>query len=206
VALSGSLVQPAAPSLAVHYASGTVTVAWHAIEGVGDNNVYAASSLDGLSFGAAVRIDDDPMGQNQTNISVAVDQQTAELFAAWEDRRGGANVYFSSSSDGGASWAPNVDVGVGLGGDQFRPQAVVDVANNVYVAFQDTSDGQKVVFSRFNDMGGFDPPLAPSTRAGAMGIVGDHPTVATDLFGGVYVAWEENRNGPSTDIFFAQAF
>jgi hypothetical protein len=64
----------------------------------------------------------------------------------------------------------------------------------------------KVVFSRFNDTGGFDPPLTPSTQAGAMGIVGDHPTVATDFFGGVYVAWQENRNGPNTDIFFAQAF
>ncbi|WP_434042569.1 MULTISPECIES: hypothetical protein [Sorangium] len=104
---------------------------------------------------------------------------------------------FATSDDGGQSWSPNVAVGAGLGGDQFDPQAVVDVASNVYVAFQDTTDGQKVVFSRFNEEGTFDPPLAPSTKGGQEGIVGDYPSVATDLFGTVYVAWEENRGGPA---------
>lgn len=40
---------------------------------------------------------------------------------------------------------------------------------------------------------------------GAGGVVGDYPTVATDRYGAVYVAWQENRNGPNTDIFFARA-
>jgi hypothetical protein len=152
-----------------------------------------------------VRIDDDMMGQNQTNISVAVDPQTGEFFATWEDRRGGANVFFSTSKDGGMTWAANVDVGAGLGGDQFHPQAVVDVAGNVYVAFFDTTNGQRVVFSRFNENGTFDPPLAPSTVAGQSGVVGDYPSVATDLFGTIYVAWEENRNGPNLEVVFARA-
>jgi hypothetical protein len=98
-----------------------------------------------------------------------------------------------------------VQVGVGLNGDQFHPQAAFDVAANVYVAFQDTTAGQKILFSRFNEQGGFDPPLAPSTRAGAAGVAADYPTVATDRFGSVYVAWQENRNGADTDIFFARA-
>jgi len=65
-------------------------------------------------------------------------------------------------------WAGKIGVGAGLGGDQFRPQAIVDVAGNVYVAFFDTTDGQKVVFSRFNEQA-FDPPLAPSSVAGIAG-------------------------------------
>jgi len=81
----------------------------------------------------------------------------------------------------------------------------VDVAGNVYVALQDTTNGQRVVFSRFNENGTFDPPLAPSTVAGQGGVVGDHPSVATDLFGTIYVAWEENRNGPDLDVVFARA-
>ncbi|MCP4204006.1 MAG: hypothetical protein GY769_18970 [bacterium] len=36
----------------------------------------------------------------------------------------------------------------GYSDDQFRPQAVVEVARNVYVAFQDTTDGQRVFFAR----------------------------------------------------------
>ncbi|WP_437814944.1 sialidase family protein [Sorangium sp. So ce1078] len=205
-AVSVGLTNARAPSVAVHPTSGDVLVAWDAIEGAGDSNVYSAVSADGgTTFGTPVRIDDDPMGQNQLNVSIAADPQTGELFASWEDRRGGANVYFATSDDGGQSWSPNVDVGAGLGGDQFHPQAVVDVASNVYVAFQDTTDGQKVVFSRFNEEGTFDPPLAPSTKAGQEGIVGDYPSVATDLFGTVYVAWEENRGGPDLDVVFARA-
>ena len=206
VAVSGSLVNAKAPSIAVHPTSGGVLIAWDAIEGAGDSNAYSATSKDGgESFAMPVRIDDDKMGQNQLNVSAAVDPQTGEFFATWEDRRGGANVFFSTSKDGGASWAPNVDVGAGLGGDQFHPRAVVDVAGNVYVALQDTTNGQRVVFSRFNENGTFDPPLAPSTVAGQGGVVGDHPSVATDLFGTIYVAWEENRNGPDLDVVFARA-
>jgi hypothetical protein len=205
-ALSGGLTNAHAPSVAVDPTRGDVLVAWDAIEGAGDSNVYSAVSTDeGMTFAMLVRIDDDGMGQNQLNVSVAVDSQTGELFATWEDRRGGANVYFATSNDSGQTWSPNVDVGAGLGGDQFHPQAVVDVASNVYVAFQDTTNGQKVVFSRFNDQGTFDPPLAPSTVAGQGGVVGDFPSVATDLFGTVYVSWEENRNGPDLDVVFARA-
>jgi len=100
---------------------------------------------------------------------------------------------------------PNIEVGSGLGGDQFRPDAVVDVARNVYVAFQDTTSGAEVVFSRFNASGTFDPPLAPSTRAGSAGVVADNPSVATDRYGAVYLAWDENRSGPEKDVVFARA-
>ncbi len=206
VAVSGQLTNTKAPSVTVHPTSGDVIVAWDALEGSGDSNVYSATSKDaGATFAMPVRIDDDKQGQNQTNVSITADPQTGELFATWEDRRGGANVFFSTSKDGGATWAANIDVGAGLGGDQFHPQAVVDVAGNVYVAFFDTTNGQRVVFSRFNENGTFDPPLAPSTNAGSGGVVGDFPTVATDVFGTVYVAWEENRDGPDLDVVFARA-
>jgi hypothetical protein len=186
--------------------SGDVFIAWHAQAGGGDSNVYLAASQDaGASFGAPRRIDDDSQGLNQLNVSVALDPRSGEVYATWEDRRGGANVYFALSSDKGATWGANVDVGAGLGGDQFRPRAVVDVAGNVYVAFQDTTSGARVVFTRFNATGSFDPPLQPSTQAGVGGVVGDRPAVATDRFGTVYLAWEENRGGPSTRVVFARA-
>jgi hypothetical protein len=152
-----------------------------------------------------VRIDDDTRGANQTNVSLAVDERSGLLAATWEDRRDGADVFFSQSDDQGASWATNVNVGAGLGGDQFSPRAVIDIARNVYVAFQDTTSGARVVFSRFNALGSFDPPLAPSAQAGMAGVVGDHPSVAADRYGTVYVAWEENRDGATPSVFFNRA-
>jgi hypothetical protein len=204
--LSGTTTNARAPSIAVHPLTGDVFVAWHAQLGGGDSNIYFASSRDkGATFGTVTRIDDDKQGLNQLNVSIAVDPRSQELYATWEDRRGGANVYFALSANGGATWAANVDVGAGLGGDQFRPRAVVDVAGNVYVTFQDTTSGARVVFTRFNATGSFDPPLQPSSVAGSGGVVGDRPAVATDRYGTVYLAWEENRGGPSTRIVFSRA-
>ena len=99
----------------------------------------------------------------------------------------------------------NLDVGAGLGGDQFNPAAVIDVAGNVYVAFQDTTQGARVVFTRFNAMQSFDPPLVPSSKAGMAGVVADRPSVATDRYGTVYLTWQENRNGPSNEVIFSRA-
>jgi hypothetical protein len=204
--VSGTTTNARAPSITVHPLTGDVFVAWHAQMGGGDSNIYFASSRDkGATFSPVTRIDDDKQGLNQLNVSIAVDPRSNELYATWEDRRGGANVYFSLSSDGGATWAANVDVGAGLGGDQFRPRAVVDVAGNVYVTFQDTTSGARVVFTRFNATGSFDPPLQPSRMAGSGGVVGDRPAVATDRYGTVYLAWEENRGGPATRIVFSRA-
>lgn len=95
-------MEASAPSIAVNQLSGDVYIAWHAKQGAGDTNVYFAASLDnGATFGAVKRLDDDPMGQNQANVSLAVNERSQKIYATWEDRRGGANVYFTWSEDWG---------------------------------------------------------------------------------------------------------
>lgn len=206
VAVSGDTTLAQAPSIAINDFTGDVYVAWDAQLGSGDWNIYFASSSDeGVTFGPPVRVDDDGGGQNQLNVSIAIDERSQMLFATWEDRRNGANVFFSWSEDWGTTWKPNIDVGTGLGGDQFHPEAVVDFARNVYVAFQDTTNGARVIFTRFNAEGSFDPALAASTQAGMAGVAADNPSVATDRYGAVYVAWQENRNAADIDVFFARA-
>jgi hypothetical protein len=195
------------PSIAANQTTGDVYVAFHAIRGAGDTNVYLNVSTNaGAGFGAAeVRIDDDPGGQNQLNISFGVDDRSQQLYATWEDRRGGANVYFSHSFDNGATWEPNLETGAGLGGDQFTPQAAIDPGRNAYVFFVDTTDGRRPLFSRFNPDGTFDPPLEASERAGKAGAAANNPSVATDRYGTIYAVWSENRDSPDLNIFFARA-
>lgn len=202
--ISGDVSMSGAPSLNVDPFTDGVFVGWHGLRGGGDSDIYMAAALDGRAFGPAIRIDDDRQGQNQREVSLVLDPRSQTLYATWEDRRGGANIFFAASTDWGESWSENIDVGAGFSGDQFRPQVVVDVSRNVYVGFQDTTNGQRVVFSRFNADGTFDPPLAPSSQAGSMGTVADRPTVATDRYGTVYIAWQENRGGARDTIYFAR--
>ena len=196
-----------APSIAAHRETGDVYVGFDARRESGDTNVYMNVSTDaGQTFLAEeVRIDDDPLGQNQLNIFVAVDERSGQILATWEDRRGGANVFFASSEDNGLTWGTNIQTGAGLGGDQFTPQAVVDPGRNVYVVFGDTTDGWRVVFSRFNPDRTFDPPLPVSTAAGKAGAVAEHPAVTIVRFGSIFVTWSENRASPNVDIYFARA-
>jgi hypothetical protein len=196
-----------APAIAAHLETGHVYVAYHARRGPGDSDVYANVSTDGgATFGdEEARIDDDATGQNQLNISIAVDQRTNQLLATWEDRRGGANIFFALSEDNGLTWGTNIETGAGLDGDQFTPRAVVDPGRNSYVIFIDTSDGQKPMFSRFNPDRTFDPPLPVSTAAGAAGAAAQNPAVAIDKFGSIFVTWSENRGSPDIDVYFARA-
>ncbi len=204
---TGSEEDAHVPSIAADSNTGNVFIAYHARRGAGDFNVYVNTSTDGgLTFGSGeVRIDDDDKGQNQINISLAVDRRTGQVLATWEDRRGGANVFFSSSDDNGQTWLVNIETGAGLSGDQFTPKAVVDPGRNIYVVFLDTSDGKRPMFSRFNPEGTFDPPLPVSTAAGMAGAEARNPAVAIDNFGTIYVTWAENRDSPNVDIYFARA-
>ena len=196
-----------APSIAADSVTGDVFVAYHGRRGGGDTDVYMnVSTNGGESFGTEeIRIDDDSTGQNQLNISLAVDQRTGQVLATWEDRRGGANIFFSSSEDHGLTWSSNIETGAGLAGDQFTPQTVVDPGRNSYVVFIDTSDGQRPMFSRFNPDKTFDPPLPVSTAAGKAGAAARNPAVGIDQFGTIYTTWSENRGSPDVDVYFARA-
>lgn len=181
-------------------------MAYHGWRGSGDTDIYLNFTRNGGQTYQAeeTRVDDDPQGYNQSNVSLAVDRRAGQVMTTWEDRRGGANIYFSRSFDDGESWETNIQTGAGLIGDQSLPQAVVDPGRNVYLIFIDTSDEQKPLFSRFNADGTFDPPLLVSQAAGEAGAAADDPAVTIDEYGIVYVAWTENRGTPDIDLYFAR--
>jgi hypothetical protein len=71
------------------------------------------------------------------------------------------------------------------------------VASNAF------TDDVYVGWDAFLGEGNTDIYLSTSANAGqSFGPV--TPSVATDRYGAVYVAWEENRGGPDTDIIFAR--
>jgi hypothetical protein len=90
----------------------------------GTNVMFARSTDGGLTFSAPHRINDDPVNPNKWHIfgtlSVA---PNGRIDVVWLDTRNAANntdcqLFYSFSTDGGVTWAPNV-----AASNSFNPQA-----------------------------------------------------------------------------------
>jgi hypothetical protein len=90
----------------------------------GTDVMFARSTDGGQTFGAPQRINDDPVNQNKWHIfgtpSVA---PNGRIDVVWLDTRNAANnidcqLFYSWSTDGGVTWAPNIAVS-----NSFNPQA-----------------------------------------------------------------------------------
>lgn len=204
---SGTGQFSAKPDVIIDPNSDDVFVVFHGQRTQGNTDIYLNYSRDsGVTYQTSeIRVDDDTSGQNQSNVSISVDPRTSHILATWEDRRGGSNVYFSRSLDGGVTWEANLNSGAGLNGDQFEPTAEVDPGRNVYVLFIDTSSGHKPLFTRFNALGSFDSSFEVSSSAGQAGAVAHAPVLTIDKLGRFYAAWIENRDGSPDNLYFARA-
>jgi hypothetical protein len=90
----------------------------------GTDVMFARSTDGGVTFSAPVRINDDPINHNKWHIfgtpSVA---PNGRIDVVWLDTRNAANnidsqLFYSWSTNGGVTWAPNVAVS-----NSFNPQA-----------------------------------------------------------------------------------
>jgi hypothetical protein len=124
-----------------------------------DTNVFYARSTDaGATFTPSVQLDDSKVGfdpdadtpTNQWHPSLV--QSDGVLFLAWQDDRlGNPDVFFSSSTDGGATFAPAErvdDTGAGQS-VQTRPRLAVGGRRSrrtCYVAWEDDRDGTRDIY------------------------------------------------------------
>jgi predicted amidohydrolase len=147
------------PSLAAD-PSGTVHAVWTDLRArEPDTNIFYARSVDfGASFPPAVQLDDSKTGfdpdtdtpSNQWHPSLVLNDGT--LFVAWQDNRLGNNdVFFSTSTDGGATFAPSErvdDTGTGTS-IQTRPRLAVGgrgPRRMCYVTWEDDRDGTRDIY------------------------------------------------------------
>ena len=147
------------PTLAADDA-GTVHAAWTDLRArEPDTNVFYARSTDGgATFPPPVQLDDSKVGfdpdtdtpSNQWHPSMVLDDGT--LFVAWQDNRLGNNdVFFTTSTDGGTTFAPAErvdDTGAGTS-VQTRPRLAVagrGARRMCYVAWEDDRDGTRDIY------------------------------------------------------------
>src|SRR2546426_382381 len=136
----GSTTQP---DIAVDSA-GLIHVIWtdgRNIPGTGPDIYYANSTDTGLSFNPSLRVNNDAVAAEQGEPAIAVASDRS-VYAVWTDPRNGArgsDIYFSKSTDLGATWSPNFFVNDDAGNRaQSAPDIAVDGSGTVYVAWSDS--------------------------------------------------------------------
>jgi hypothetical protein len=116
----------------------------------GTDVMFARSTDGGQTFSAPQRINDDPINHNKWHIfgtpSVA---PSGRIDVVWLDSRNAANnidmqLFYSYSTDGGVTWAPNIAVS-----NSFNPQAGYPSNNKIgdYITIVSDNTGGNVAYA-----------------------------------------------------------
>ena len=117
---------------------------------------------------------------SQFSPTIATDAQ-GDIYLAWVSS---SNIYFSSSSNGGTTFSPPVQVPGAHGGEISM---VLDSTGNIYIAWRapgSSAGSGGILVSRSSDRGAtFSGPVAVTTT------FGDSPQLAVDPSGRLEVVW-----------------
>ena len=154
----------------------------------GDYEVFLSKSSDsGASFHVPLDIST-TTGQSGTPEVIASGNN---VYAVWMDNTSGNyDIFFTKSSDGGATFEKPIDIS-NLKGDSGYPQFAV-WENNIYVTWTQTMSGinYDVFFAKSSNNGDtFDQPINLSNNLGPSG----WPQIVSD--GNIYVSWVDSSFG-----------
>ncbi len=139
-----------------------------------------------------------------------------EVFVVWEDDRlsdiEAPGIYYNFSQDGGATWqSEDISLSTNDGNwSSLSPQIHLSCAGTdpvvcarLSVAWYDSRNGAYDVYFNHSANYGFNWMAQGEVRVdvGASDSHSGKPQLAVDGAGGVYLAWEDRRNG-TTDIYY----
>ena len=131
---------------------------------------------------------------------IAVDS-SGNIYVVWGDNTPGHfDVFFSRSTNGGATFSAPQNISNNPGGAS-GPQIAVDSNGNIDVVWFGNSPNADIFFSRSTDGGGsFSAPQNISNNAGNSNV----PLMAVDSAGNINVIWADKTPG-NIDVFFSRS-
>jgi hypothetical protein len=175
----------------------------------GNSDIYYNSSTDGGETWQTKDIRLDTGDTPGANISwrPQISSNGDNVYVVWWDERNGwGDIYFNSSTDGGATWQSTdlrLDTGDAPGaGDSFTPQ-ISNCGSSVYVVWSDDRNGENDIYFNSSADGGIiwqstDLRLDTGDIAGASGSFA--PQISNSD-SSIYVTWQDYRSG-QRDIYF----
>lgn len=179
------------------------------------NGILVSKSLDGgVSFDTPVRLDN---GGDKEYL--AVDLRNDNVYAVWENAGGSFNqaIYFSRTTNGGASWTPRKQISTNGGGTNNGATPSVGPGGEIHVVW--SNFGNTIWFQRSVDEGDTwlpsdrairtDVNIPPSPLNGGFRNP-PIPSSATDATAGpfsgrIYVVWGDDRFGDADILLVSSA-
>jgi len=176
----------------------------------GEGEIFVSRSTDGGSTWSSVAVLNSNAGSDigdDDGAGLATNGRDVWM-AAWEsDQDGDIDVYFSVSTDGGATWGSPATINDDAGSDADIDEDVILVADRAgtWIAIWETDEEAgdlDIHFARSTDDGQTWSPAQPLTAPNAA--VDENPTLAAAGSGTWVAAWESEEDG-NPDIHFARS-
>jgi len=146
------------PGCAVDPAGTHIYFTWAGDTGGGSEDVWVVASHDGgNTWGTQTKVNDDTNNARQIMPWIALDKNNVP-HVAWNDwRNGKVDAYYSNSTDGGQTWAPNQrvtdDAGSSISFQGDYNGITVTPSGRVVFAWCDTRNGNGDIYIAYADLG-----------------------------------------------------
>src|SRR5216684_4096617 len=187
---------------------GTINVVWQdSPDFFRTSNVFFSRSSDaGNTFSTPMNLSGTSSSAFYSTPQIAV-HNAGNISIVWESDTGNLAIWFSGSSDGGATFSAPTMLSTNTGGS-IDSQIAVDKNGNINVVWEDDLAGHSdISFSRSADNGAtFSPPMNLSNPLGNSLANSNSPRLALDILGNINAVWANiNPADLNTDIFFARS-
>ncbi|HLG34364.1 MAG TPA: exo-alpha-sialidase [Bacteroidia bacterium] len=174
----------------------SVHVVWFDNRDGNDEIYYKRSTDGGISWGADVRLTNDPAQSEIPSVAVS----GSVVHVVWIDERDGYyQIYYKRSTDGGISWGADVRLTNSTPWSVFPSVAVS--GSVVHVVWEDTRDGNREIYYKRSTDGGIS--WGADTRLTNSSAWSDFPSVAVSG-SVVHVVWQDDRDG-NFEIYYKRS-
>src|SRR6266849_4443770 len=193
------------PRIAVD-SGGTINVVWQdSPDFYRTSNVFFRRSSDaGNTFSTPMNLSGTSSSAFYSTPQIAV-HNAGNISIVWESDTGNLAIWFSGSSDGGATFSAPTMLSTNTGGS-IDSQIAVDKNGNINVVWEDDLAGHSdISFSRSADNGAtFSPPMNLSNPLGNSLANSNSPRLALDILGNINAVWANDSPG-NFDIFISRS-